>query len=290
MPSPSRAACRSASAMARLRWAAPVRGGRTEFRNLTHVAGRCGRMRAAYSRRYDSIPNVLVGINMARKTTASEGRAGELVPLSRGRPLCTRAAPETGLADRWFATSPDPAALAMLGIKIRGGGPHQSKTMMVAEFTDLMAAGAADRPDSAVLRENLLGKPSVRARKAALYRFRQLYGVGESQPICIVPRRLWERDPAGRPDARSALRASPGPGLSGRCGCRPRSPRGERVRWPGIASAFEARHPGRLGEKMAKSLAQNAASSWTRAGFLRGFVRKERTRAHATPACAAYAG
>ena len=55
------------------------------------------------------------------------------------------------------------------------------------------------------------------------------------------------------------------------------------------AGEFEARHPGRLGEKMAKSLAQNAASSWTQSGFLEGAVRKCRIRAKPTPTVAAYA-
>jgi hypothetical protein len=227
---------------------------------------------------------------MVRKSARLKERARQLVPLSRERPRGARSAPETGLADRWFATSPDPAALAIMGIKVRGGGPHQSKTMMLAEFTDLMAARVADRPDDAVLHDNLLGKPSMRARKAALYRLRQLYGVGESQPICIVLRRLWERDPAGRPTLALLCALARDPAFRAGAAAVLDAPLGERVRWPVIASTFEAQHPGRLGEKMAKSLAQNAASSWTQAGFLRGSVRKERIRAHATPACAAYAG
>jgi hypothetical protein len=64
---------------------------------------------------------------------------------------------------------------------------------------------------------------------------------------------------------------------------------GEQVRWPAIAAAFDATNTGRLGPTMAKSLAQNAASSWTQAGFLKGAVRKERVRPKATPVVAAYA-
>jgi hypothetical protein len=180
--------------------------------------------------------------------------------------------------------------LTRAGINVRGGGPHQSKTMMLAELTDLLTAGVADRAEDAVVRDNLLGKPSIRARKAALYRLRQLYGVGESQPICIVLRRLWERDPAGRPILALLCALARDPAFRAGAAAVLDAPLGERVRWPAIAAAFEAQHPGRLGEKMAKSLAQNAASSWTQAGFLRGSVRKERIRAHATPACAVYAG
>src|SRR3954465_13873083 len=56
-----------------------------------------------------------------------------------------------------------------------------------------------------------------------------------------------------------------------------------------IAAAFENEFPGRLRATTAKSLAQNAASSWTQAGFLKGAVRKERVRAVATPVTATYA-
>ena len=81
------------------------------------------------------------------------------------------------------------------------------------------------------------------------------------------------RDPLLRDGAAAVLDASPG----------------ERVRWPDIAATFEAANPSRLSEKMAKSLAQNAASSWTQAGFLKGAVRKERVRTNPTPSVAAYA-
>ena len=70
-----------------------------------------------------------------------------------------------------------------MGIKPRGGGPHQSKTMMLEELTTLMASGRTEEPGDAIVRDNLLGKPSIRAREAALYRLRQLYGVGAGPPI-----------------------------------------------------------------------------------------------------------
>ena len=191
--------------------------------------------------------------------------------------------------DPWIVPRIDRSALLRIGIKVEGGGPHQSKTMMLAELTSLLLSDATDRPADAILRENLLGKPSVRAREAALVRLRQLYGITEDCPVCSVMRRLWVRDPAGRPLLALLCALARDPTLrDGAAAVLDASP-GEPVRWPAIAAAFEARHPGRLGEKMAKSLAQNAASSWTQVGFLRGAVRKERVRAVATPVAAAYA-
>jgi hypothetical protein len=146
-----------------------------------------------------------------------------------------------------------------------------------------------DRPAEAILRDNLLGKPSTHARQAALYRLRQLYGVGGNWPICVVLRRLWQRDPAGRPILALHCALARDPTLRDGAGAILDAPLGERVRWPAIAGAFETVNPGRLGEETARSVAQHAASSWTQAGFLKGAVRKERVRAQPTPAAAAYA-
>ena len=71
--------------------------------------------------------------------------------------------------------------------------------MMLSELSMLLAAGTENRAASAIIDENLLGKPSLRAREAALMRLRQLYGFGEDCLICTVVRQLWNLDPTGRP-------------------------------------------------------------------------------------------
>ena len=148
---------------------------------------------------------------------------------------------------------------------------------------------ALRKPTEAIVGDNLLGKPSIRAREAALYCLRQLYGVGGNDPIWRVLRGLWNRDPGGRPLLALLIALARDPMLrDGAPAVLDASP-GERVRWPAIATTFEVANPGRLGEKMAKSLAQNAASSWTQAGFLKGAVRKERVRTSLTPTVAALA-
>ena len=192
-------------------------------------------------------------------------------------------------SDGWFSASTDPTRLVQIGIKREGGGPHQSKTMMLADLAMVLESGAARRAAEAIVHENLLGKPSVRAREGALVRLRQLYGLGENFPVSIVMQRLWERDPPGRPMLALLCALARDPTLRDGSAAVFDALLGERVRWPAIAATFEAQHPGRLGEKMSKSLAQHAASTWTQAGFLRGTVRKERVRAQATPAAAAYA-
>jgi hypothetical protein len=228
-----------------------------------------------------------------KKTMAQSGKPALSDDL-RSKPIRTRrkAAPAPEQAPgsyEWQAASADEDRMVRAGIKPRGGGPHQSKTMMLAELTTLLASRATDRPTEAIVRDNLLGKPSVRAREAAVYRLRQLYGIGEAWPICVVLHRLWDRDPPGRPLLALLCALARDPSFRAGASAVLDASLGEPVRWPMIAGAFEARHPGRLGEKMAKSLAQNAASSWTQSGFLEGAVRKCRIRAKPTPTVAAYA-
>lgn len=175
------------------------------------------------------------------------------------------------------------------GLKVTGGGPHQSKTMMLSELTLLLSAGHGDAPVEAVLEDNVLAKPSLRARQAALYRLGQLYGVGSQAPICVALRRLWSSDPEARPMLALICALARDPSFRDGASAVVNAPVGQRVRWPAVAAEFEATNPGRLGERMIKSLAQNAASSWTQAKFLVGAVRKERVRAKASPVAAAYA-
>jgi hypothetical protein len=192
-------------------------------------------------------------------------------------------------AEGWLAPGADRLLLARVGIKAEGGGAHQSKTMMLADLSALLAGGHGEDPTDAVLAENLLAKPSARARAAALLRLRQLYGVGGNAPLCVALRRLWARYPDARPVLALLCALARDSSLRDGAAAVLDAPLGARVRSPAIATAFEALNPGRLGDAMARSLAQNAASSWTQAGFLKGAVRKERVRARATPVAAAYA-
>lgn len=191
--------------------------------------------------------------------------------------------------DGWLLLTADRARLTQLGIKFVGGGPHQSKTMMFADLASLFASGQIDNPAGAIVGDNLLGKPSIRAREAALYRLHQLYGVGGKDPIWRVLQGLWNRESSERPLLALLTALARDPLLRDGASAVLDASLGERVRWPDIAATFEAANPARLSEKMAKSLAQNAASSWTQAGFLRGAVRKERVRSNPTPIVAAFA-
>jgi len=205
--------------------------------------------RATSGRRYDSSSwfSKVAGL---KESMAQSGKPGspddlrsELIPTRRKAAAAPQPAPGLVSSDEWMAGSAYEDTMIQAGIKPRGGGPHQSKTMMLAELTTLLASRAADRPADAIVRDNLLGKPSVRAREVALYRLRQLYGVGQTWPICVVLPRLWDLDPPGRPLLALLCALARDPSLQAGASAVLDASLGEPVRWPRIAAAFEARHP-----------------------------------------------
>lgn len=162
--------------------------------------------------------------------------------------------------------------------------------MMLDDLTAVLGAQMERKPVEAIVGENLLGKPSAPARAVAADRLAKLYGLGDAPPpISLALFSLWRRDLPGRPLLALLCALARDPTF--RDGADPvlDAAPGAQVRSPALAAAYEARHPGRFGPKMTASLARNAASSWTQAGYLSGAVRKTRVRVKPTPTTAAYA-
>jgi hypothetical protein len=178
------------------------------------------------------------------------------------------------------------------GLRISGGGGHQSKTLMLSELGTLLAAveerGIAAAL-TAVTAENLLGKTSVAAGGSALVNLNKLYAIKAAPPITRALIRLWSMDVAARPMLTLLCALARDPLLRDTAEVVLRTHLGEPIRWPAIALEIEKRHPDRFSQAMLKSLAQNCASSWTQSGHLGGKVAKFRTHAEATPEAAAFA-
>ena len=190
---------------------------------------------------------------------------------------------------QWFGPAHDPDMLARAGFKTVGGGAHQSKTLMLRDLQALWAANVATPMERLILEANILGKRSTRARDVALYRLDQLYGISSCPPIGVCLATIWRLDTAGQPLLALLCALARDPSLRDAAAAVLDAPIGTQVRWPSFATCYEARHPGRLGAKMLKSLSQNCASTFTQAGYLRGKLAKIRTRAIPTPYVAAFA-
>jgi hypothetical protein len=191
----------------------------------------------------------------------------------------------------WFTWPDNEKALTRYGFRLTGGGIHQSKTMMLTELGVLLDAYASSGLplEHLVLEANVLGKSTGSARRLALQRLRALHGLGLNGPVSGTMRKLWDREPAGRPLMALLNALARDPLLRASADVVLPALRGAEVRWPVIAAHFDMLYPGRFSPKMAKSLSQNCASTWTQSGHLRGKVSKRRALATATPASGAFA-
>ena len=95
------------------------------------------------------------------------------------------------------------ASTAKAGFRFGNKGTHTSRTIMLAELTELLAAAPinATRADytTVIVDENALGKPTIATRRLTNQRLAELYTLDPHVPIFRVLRRLWPVDPLGRP-------------------------------------------------------------------------------------------
>jgi len=184
-------------------------------------------------------------------------------------------------------------ALAKAGYRFGGRGTHTSRTVMLAELTDLLAGlpTSASRHDyeTAVVEHNSLGKSTTASRRLTNQRLGELYGLEETIPVFRVLRRIWAIDEAGRPllammcalTRDPLLRATVEPVLS--------LPVGTELVRSTFLGALRDVVGARLNDAVLDKVARNAASSWSQSGHLLGRMRKIRQRVEPTPGSLAYA-
>jgi len=193
--------------------------------------------------------------------------------------------------DNWLMPHADLRQAEEFGIRVGGGGTHQSKTMMLQEISAYLDCPEATptRARSLIVDANILNKRTESTRHLTFRHLNALYSIEAMPAITRTLVALWKLDPTGRPIFALLCALARDPLLRDTAKPVLDAPVGIAVRWPAFASVFEQRFPGRFSPKMLKSLAQNCASTWTQSGHLRGAVKKQRVRAEPTPCTAAYA-
>lgn len=193
--------------------------------------------------------------------------------------------------DPWFDLRA-PSQAASAGLRVSGGGGHQSKTMMLSELAailDLAETRGMSGALAAASDENTLGKVTTSAAKSALINLNKLYALKERPPVTRALARLWTSDVASRPLLALLCALARDPLLRDTASTVLNTPLGGRIGTKEVAAALAARHPDRFSAAMLRSLAQNCASSWTQSGHLSGKNVKLRTLVEATPEAAAFA-
>lgn len=180
-----------------------------------------------------------------------------------------------------------------VGFRSGDKGTHTSRTMMLAELTELLEvvpAGSArqDYADS-VIQENALGKATTSNRRSTNQRLGELYGLDPNLPLFRVLRRLWSADIAGRPLLALLTALARDPLLRVTAPTVLELNPGEELVRSVFLSNLARETEGRLKASIQDKVARNAGSSWTQSGHLDGRVRKIRTLVEPTPGSVAFA-
>jgi hypothetical protein len=99
----------------------------------------------------------------------------------------------------WFGPRTNSTAMTDFGLRLAGGGAHQSKTMMLQELEALLATGLIDSSElkRAVIEDNALGKTTATTRILTYRHLASLYSLSQRTLIFQVLSGLWKIDRAG---------------------------------------------------------------------------------------------
>jgi hypothetical protein len=187
-----------------------------------------------------------------------------------------------------------PPSATRLGFSLRRTGGHMSRSMMLPELRALIAsvpADAAARANyrTAIVDDNVLGKPTFSSRQKSEKHLYELFGLDPGLALFRLLRRFAAADPESLPllaltcafcrDAQ--LRAS----FDLIESLKPEEvlPRAR------MEAHLEAAFPERFSPIMTAALAKNVNTSWTAAGHLQGVTVKRRATPEARAAASTYA-
>lgn len=174
------------------------------------------------------------------------------------------------------------ACLEQGGFRFGDRGTHTSRTMMLAELSDLLSEVPRDEDRAAyadaIIEENVLGKQTSANRKLTSQRLSELYGLDPSIPLFRVLLRLWDVDPKGRPLLALLSSLARDPLLRDTATAVLELPRGQELSRIRVLDVLREATDTRLNESILDKVARNAGSSWTQSGHLLGRVRKIRQR------------
>ncbi len=173
------------------------------------------------------------------------------------------------------------------GLRFGDKGTHTSRTMMLAEITELLEATPpeADRAAyaEAIIEDNALGKQTAATRRLTNQRLGELYGLDPAIPLFRVLRRLWAVDEPGRPLIALLCALARDPLLRATAPAALQLPEGSELIRATLLDSIREAVGHRLNDAILDKVARNTASSWAQSGHLKGRMRKIRQRVDPTP-------
>lgn len=182
---------------------------------------------------------------------------------------------------------------AVLGFRDRLSSVHTSRTMMLGELSLVLEhvgpKAKADEYLTAIVEQNVLGKPTQTTRKRTAQRLVELYALDQTRPVFRLLRHFWTADATARPmlaclaaAARDSLFRDTTPFVMS-------VPVGAAVNARQVADHVKEKYPERFKPTTLISTAQNLSSSWTQAGYLTGRLNKKRTNPMVPPVVVTFA-
>ena len=179
------------------------------------------------------------------------------------------------------------------GFRFGASGTHSSRTIMLAELRELLAAVADCRGRAnyaaAIIQENVLGKETAVTRRMTNQRLGELYALDPQVPIFRVLRRLWVLDESGQPLLALLCACARDPLLRASAQVVLALAEGAELVRGNLLDAIRQSVDSRLNDAVLGAVVRNVASSWTQSGHLIGRIRKIRRRVSPTPGTTALA-
>ncbi len=180
-----------------------------------------------------------------------------------------------------------------LGFRMGANSAHTSRTMMSAELALVLnqvdASASAEGYRSAIIEDNILGKPTRTTRERSAKRLTELYALDCDCTLFRQLRHFWPADSSSQPMLAFLLAAARDTLLRDATPFVVAVKLDEIVTAQAIGEHLTHLYPKRFRPTTLHSTAQNLASSWTQAGYLRGKVKKIRVKPNVTPVVASYA-
>lgn len=185
------------------------------------------------------------------------------------------------------------SSLSRFGFKTGKGGAHAARTMMLPELRRLLGSAVpeSDRAGyrAAVVDDNALDKPTVKARKLTFEHLCGLYALDGDLCLFRVLRRVWDAEPSAQPVLALQLALARDTLLSVSALSILAAKPGDPVTREGMERLFDEWSGRRLSARSLEGIAQRVNGTWTQAGYLRGRARKVRAVPTVTPVNVTYA-
>lgn len=168
-----------------------------------------------------------------------------------------------------------------------------SHTIGIPHLVELLRAVPADAPHetyrSAVVDDNVLGRPTQTGRQRSFRHLRELYFLDPSRREFAALRRLWDVDSDAQPLIAGIFAFTRDGILRASFSAIQQTPPGGIVTSDDLTRAVAAVYGADLSESTLGKTGRNTGACWTQTGHLAGRTRKVRQSIEAFPAAVAYA-